>query len=134
MSSENEATAGSSSGSNDALNTTAVSAAGNEDDDSAIKVSAIKRIMKLEPDTKQTSLEGSTLMAKATEMFMEQVLKAATEKADADGSKTVRYRDIAAVVAGSTKYEFLVDLIPEFPKKDMATPTKQSQPSQQQQQ
>lgn len=80
-----------------------------------IPKASIKRIMKLDPDTKQLSQDAIMLMAKATELFVDKLAKASHAMAVANKRKTIKYEDIADARLSDKSMEFLDGVVPQIP-------------------
>jgi histone H3/H4 len=80
-----------------------------------IPKASIKRIMKLDPDTKQLSQDAIMLMAKATELFVDKLAKASHAMAVANKRKTIKYEDIADARLSDKALEFLDGVVPQIP-------------------
>lgn len=80
-----------------------------------IPKASIKRIMKLDPDTKQLSQDAIMLVAKATELFVDKLAKASHAMAVANKRKTIKYEDIADARLSDKALEFLDGVVPQIP-------------------
>lgn len=84
-------------------------------------IARIKRIAKMDEDVKLLSPGAALLIAKATELFVEQLTAAAFAQTAKTGRKTLAYNDCAQAVLESDCYEFLADVMPlQAPKKRKA--------------
>mmetsp|Transcript_12045 Transcript_12045/g.19464 ORF Transcript_12045/g.19464 Transcript_12045/m.19464 type:complete len:131 (+) Transcript_12045:28-420(+) len=72
----------------------------------------VKRIMKADSEVKQINSESVLVVAKATELFLEKLVREAAERTKEERRKTVQYKDLAAVVHGKEELEFLHDIVP----------------------
>eukprot|EP00624_Nannochloropsis_granulata_P006464 evm.model.NODE_48418_length_9585_cov_11.622327.1 len=86
-----------------------------EDTTFLIPKASIKRIMKLDPDTKQLSQDAIMLMAKATELFVDKLAKASHAMAVSNKRKTIKYEDIADARLSVKSLEFLDGVVPQIP-------------------
>jgi len=86
-----------------------------EDTTLAIPRASIKRIMKLDPDTKQLSQDAIMVMAKATELFIDKLAKASHSMAVTNKRKTIKYEDIADARFSQKNMEFLDGVVPQIP-------------------
>eukprot|EP00249_Psilotum_nudum_P008681 c21442_g1_i1 orf=323-823(-) len=75
-------------------------------------MSRVKRLIKSEGDTR-VSLEASYLIAKAVGLFLDQFVQDAFEHVVADNRNSLSYKDLAAHVGQSRRFEFLADFVPE---------------------
>lgn len=80
-----------------------------------IPKASIKRIMKLDPDSKQLSQDAIMLMAKATELFVDKLAKASHAMAVSNKRKTIKYEDIADARLSVKSLEFLDGVVPQIP-------------------
>lgn len=80
----------------------------------AIPKASIKRIMKLDPDTKQLSQDAIVLMSKATELFVDKLAKASHSMAVSNKRKTIKYEDIADARLSDKNMEFLDGVVPQI--------------------
>ena len=78
-----------------------------------IPKTAIKRIMKLDPEVSQVANDAVVLVAKATEMFLEKFAGAARARATGRDRQTVTYEDLAVAARRESNYEFLTHVLPE---------------------
>ena len=79
-----------------------------------IPKACIKRIMKLDPDTKQLNQDAIVLVAKATELFIDKLARASHTMALTNKRKTIKYEDIADARVSEKSMEFLDGVIPQI--------------------
>ncbi|CAG0893609.1 unnamed protein product [Darwinula stevensoni] len=75
-----------------------------------LPVSRIRMIMKSSPETESIGQESVPLIAKATELFIQHLIRKALLRSK-DGQH-VTYGDLANIVQGIERYEFLQDIVP----------------------
>lgn len=71
----------------------------------------IKRMVKAEGDVKQVAGDATFAIAKATELFLEELAHRAG--GEVDSRKTLTYNDVAAAVKNWSSCEFLADIVPQ---------------------
>lgn len=92
----------------------AATTAPTDDINLTIPKASIKRIMKLDPDTKQLSQDAIVLMCKATELFVDKLAKASHSMAVSNKRKTIKYEDIADARLSDKNMEFLDGVVPQI--------------------
>lgn len=76
-----------------------------------LPLARIRTIMKSAPDADMISQEALILVCRAAEMFIQQMTKEGHKKSQKQNF--LEYKDLAAVVAGDEKLEFLASIIPK---------------------
>lgn len=102
-----------------------------EDDDHDYKVhqlplARIKKVMKADADVKMISAEAPILFAKGCDIFITELTMRAWIHAEENKRRTLQRSDIAAALAKSDMYDFLIDIVP----REEAGPANQKRPSQ----
>lgn len=82
-----------------------------KDNPNHLPLARIRTIMKSAPDADMISQEALVLVCRAAEMFIQQMTKESQKKSQKQN--LLEYKDLAAVVAGDEKLEFLASIIPK---------------------
>lgn len=82
-----------------------------KDNPNHLPLSRIRTIMKSAPDADMISQEALVLVSRAAEMFIQYMTKESHKKSQRQN--LLEYKDLAAVVAGDEKLEFLASIIPK---------------------
>ncbi|VDK27434.1 unnamed protein product [Gongylonema pulchrum] len=80
----------------------------------------IKKIMRLDDDVRSMMIgsEVPVLLAKASEIFIQELALNSWKKTDENRRKTLHKSDVAQALAINEMYDFLIDIVPrEIPKK-----------------
>ncbi|KAL6843360.1 hypothetical protein ACP4OV_027073 [Aristida adscensionis] len=90
-----------------------------------LPVSKIKKIMKDDPDVKRIAGEAPVLLAKACEMFIQELTLRAWHHTEENMRRTVLRNDISTALARTDIYDFLVDISPldKMEEEGMGLPT-----------
>uniref|UniRef100_A0A5S6QK97 Nuclear transcription factor Y subunit gamma n=1 Tax=Trichuris muris TaxID=70415 RepID=A0A5S6QK97_TRIMR len=80
----------------------------------ALPLARIKKIMKLDDDvkTQMISAEVPVMLAKACELFIEELTLRAWIHTEENKRKTLQKNDIAMAVSSDEQYDFLIDIVP----------------------
>ena len=78
---------------------------------SQLPISVIKRIMKMDPETKMVQNESVLLLAFATELFIKTLSTASARVAVKNKRKTIKKEDIDHCIQNLQYFEFLEDMI-----------------------
>ena len=78
-----------------------------------LPLARIKKIMKSDEDVRMISAEAPILFAKACEMFIAEMTIKGYYNAEKSERKTLQRKDIAAAIARTETYDFLIDTIPK---------------------
>ncbi|KFD47041.1 hypothetical protein M514_12084 [Trichuris suis] len=92
----------------------------------ALPLARIKKIMKLDDDvkTQMISAEVPVMLAKACELFIEELTLRAWIHTEENKRKTLQKNDIAMAVSSDEQYDFLIDIVPrEYSKTRKDLPT-----------
>ena len=76
-----------------------------------LPLSKIKRIMKMDPDTRLVSTDGVLMVACATELFVKTLATTAARNAVRGKRKTVQKRDIDNCILNMEQFEFLENMV-----------------------
>ncbi|KAJ2528005.1 hypothetical protein EV175_007496 [Coemansia sp. RSA 1933] len=79
---------------------------------SSLPAARVRRIIKEDKDIFACGSESLFLISKATEFFVESLVREAYEFSRLDKRKTVQYKDTAKAVQSIEQYDFLGDIIP----------------------
>ncbi|KAJ2858867.1 hypothetical protein GGI22_003180 [Coemansia erecta] len=79
---------------------------------SMLPAARVRRIVKEDKDIFACGSESLFLISKATEYFVESLVREAYEFSRLDKRKTVQYKDTAKAVQSIEQYDFLGDIIP----------------------
>ena len=77
-----------------------------------LPLARIKKIMKSDEDVRMISAETPILFAKACEMFITEMTIKGYYNSERSDRKTLQRKDIAAAIARTETYDFLIDTIP----------------------
>ncbi|GAA5810296.1 hypothetical protein MFLAVUS_003716 [Mucor flavus] len=94
-----------------------------------LPLTRIKKVMKTDQDVKMISAEAPILFSKGCELFITELNLRAWEYAVKNKRRTLQEFDIAAALAKSDMFDFLIDIVP---REEAATTNKQTLPPQQQ--
>ncbi|XP_045796583.1 nuclear transcription factor Y subunit C-9-like [Trifolium pratense] len=78
----------------------------------------IKKIMKADEDVKMISAEAPVLFVKACEMFISELTLRSWNNTEENNRRTLKKNNIAAAIATTDIYDFLVDIVPREDLKD----------------
>nr|CCA21060.1 nuclear transcription factor Y subunit putative [Albugo laibachii Nc14] len=83
-----------------------------------LPLARIKKIMKADEDVRMISAEAPVLFAKACEMFIQELSMRSWTHTEENKRRTLQRSDIAAALAKSDMFDFLIDIVPrdEFSK------------------
>ncbi|XP_073100121.1 nuclear transcription factor Y subunit C-4 isoform X2 [Elaeis guineensis] len=84
----------------------------------SLPLSRIKKVMKADADVKMISAEVPVIFAKACEMFVLELTLRSWNHAEENRRRTLQKNDIAAAVAETDIFDFLVDIIPRAESKE----------------
>ncbi|EOA25232.1 hypothetical protein CARUB_v10018545mg [Capsella rubella] len=76
-----------------------------------LPLATVKRVMKCDPNVKMVSWKGPVLLAKASEMFIQEVTLRAWRQTQSRSRTTIRSCDIHAALRSSVIYNELVNLL-----------------------
>ncbi|KAJ1666413.1 hypothetical protein IW140_001144 [Coemansia sp. RSA 1813] len=79
---------------------------------SMLPAARVRRIVKEDKDIFACGSESIFLISKATEYFVESLVREAYEFSRLDKRKTVQYKDTAKAVQSIEQYDFLGDIVP----------------------
>lgn len=79
----------------------------------SLPLARIKKIMKADEEVSMISAEAPILFAKACEMFILELTMRAWVNADENKRRTLQKNDIAAAIARTDVYDFLLDVVPK---------------------
>ena len=77
-----------------------------------IPKAAVKRLMKIDKDVNQVANDAVILVAKATELFLEKLMREAYAVADEDGREQIKYEDLSDAREKDPDLEFLSHIMP----------------------
>ncbi|KAJ1898087.1 hypothetical protein GGI01_003325 [Coemansia sp. RSA 376] len=89
-------------------NTVATAATGT----SNLPAARVRRIIKEDKDIFACGSESLFLISRATEYFIDSLVRESYEFSRLDKRKTVQYKDMAKAVQSIEQYDFLADIIP----------------------
>jgi len=94
----------------------------------SLPLARIKKIMKSDEDVRMISAEAPVVFAKACEMFINELTLRAWIHTEENRRRTLQKNDIAAAIASTDIFDFLVDIVPrdelkEEPVINLGTPT-----------
>jgi len=89
-----------------------------------LPLARIKKVMKADPDVKMISAEAPIIFAKACETFITELTMRAWIHAEENKRRTLQRSDIAAALAKSDMFDFLIDIVP----REDATPQHKRRP------
>lgn len=75
----------------------------------------IRRLMKIDPNTKIASSDAVFAMSKCAELFCVSLLEEANKSCVEGGNYSISYADVARAVEKVPNFDFLKDLLPVFP-------------------
>ena len=75
----------------------------------------IKRLMQADDDVGKIAQATPVLMAKALDLFLEELMKSTTEIASSHGAKTVSAGHLRASIMRNEKFDFLKDIVEGVP-------------------
>ncbi|KAI1954085.1 CCAAT- binding transcription factor component [Ophidiomyces ophidiicola] len=90
-----------------------------------LPLARIKKVMKADPEVKMISAEAPILFAKGCDIFITELTMRAWIHAEDNKRRTLQRSDIAAALAKSDMFDFLIDIVP----REEATSTKRSAPA-----
>lgn len=95
-----------------------------------LPLARIKKVMKSDREVKMISSEAPILFAKACEIFISEITIRAWQHAEESRRRTLQRSDVAAALARSDQFDFLIDLLPrdEFIRPDSHINVIQQQP------
>ncbi|EGD76414.1 hypothetical protein PTSG_07533 [Salpingoeca rosetta] len=79
-----------------------------------VPVNRVKRIMRLDEQVKQLSLDAPIIMAKAAEFFIAQLTTAAWKETTQENKRVIQPRHIRNAAKQEEQYDFLVDILNEL--------------------
>ncbi|KAJ1645318.1 hypothetical protein J3B02_004249 [Coemansia erecta] len=79
---------------------------------SMLPAARVKRIIKEDKDIFACGAESLFLISRATEYFIDSIVRESYEFSRLDKRKTVQYKDMAKAVQSIEQYDFLADIIP----------------------
>ncbi|VDN01495.1 unnamed protein product [Thelazia callipaeda] len=88
--------------------------------DLQLPLARIKKIMKLDDDVRRMMIASETpsLLAKASEIFIEELALNAWKLTEDNKRKTLQKSDVSQAIASNDMYDFLIDIVPrDDPKK-----------------
>jgi nuclear transcription factor Y gamma len=77
-----------------------------------LPLARIKKVMKADPDVKMISAEAPILFAKGCDIFITELTMRAWIHAEDNKRRTLQRSDIAAALAKSDMFDFLIDIVP----------------------
>ncbi|KAJ9081374.1 hypothetical protein DSO57_1015269 [Entomophthora muscae] len=77
-----------------------------------LPLARIKKVMKSDREVKMISSEAPILFAKACEIFISEITIRAWQHAEENRRRTLQRSDVAAALARSDQFDFLIDLLP----------------------
>lgn len=80
--------------------------------DTVIPLARVKRTVKLDPDVKNISKEATAAIAKATELFLEELAEQSYKISQTSGRRTVKTEDLRLAVNHLQQFEWLRDDFP----------------------
>lgn len=83
-----------------------------------LPLSRIKKVMKSDEEVKMISPEAPVIFAKACEMFIQELTLRSWNHAEENRRRTLKKTDMAAAVAQTDVFDFLVDTIPRGESKE----------------
>ncbi|KAL3516120.1 hypothetical protein ACH5RR_023022 [Cinchona calisaya] len=86
----------------------------------SLPLARIKKIMKADEDVRMISAEAPIVFARACEMFILELTLRAWNHTEENKRRTLQKNDIAAAIARTDIFDFLVDIIPREDLKDEA--------------
>lgn len=86
----------------------------------SLPLARIKKIMKADEDVRMISAEAPIVFARACEMFILELTLRAWNHTEENKRRTLQKNDIAAAIARTDIFDFLVDIIPREDPKDEA--------------
>nr|OQO21396.1 hypothetical protein B0A51_11709 [Rachicladosporium sp. CCFEE 5018] len=89
-----------------------------------LPLARIKKVMKADPEVKMISAEAPIIFAKACETFITELTMRAWIHAEENKRRTLQRSDIAAALAKSDMFDFLIDIVP----REDATPQHKRRP------
>lgn len=97
-----------------------------------LPLARIKKVMKSDREVKMISSEAPILFAKACEIFISEITIRAWQHAEENRRRTLQRSDVAAALARSDQFDFLIDLLPRDdyirPESHLGTLQQQSVP------
>ncbi|EFW22532.1 CCAAT-binding factor complex subunit HapE [Coccidioides posadasii str. Silveira] len=91
-----------------------------------LPLARIKKVMKADPEVKMISAEAPILFAKGCDIFITELTMRAWIHAEDNKRRTLQRSDIAAALAKSDMFDFLIDIVP---REEATSHTKRSAPS-----
>ncbi|KAJ2001748.1 hypothetical protein GGI04_002904 [Coemansia thaxteri] len=79
---------------------------------SMLPAARVRRIIKEDKDIYACGSESLFLISRATECFVESLVRESYEFSRLDKRKTVQYKDVAKAAQSIEQYDFLADIIP----------------------
>jgi histone H3/H4 len=83
-----------------------------------LPLARIKKIMKADEDVRMISAEAPVLFAKACELFILELTIRSWLHAEENKRRTLQRNDVAAAIARTDVFDFLVDIVPREEAKD----------------
>ena len=77
-----------------------------------LPLARIKKVMKADPEVKMISAEAPILFAKGCDIFITELTMRAWTHAEDNKRRTLQRSDIAAALAKSDMFDFLIDIVP----------------------
>ncbi|KAK2873943.1 hypothetical protein FQN49_001973 [Arthroderma sp. PD_2] len=90
-----------------------------------LPLARIKKVMKADPEVKMISAEAPILFAKGCDVFITELTMRAWIHAEDNKRRTLQRSDIAAALAKSDMFDFLIDIVP---REEATSHTKRSAP------
>jgi nuclear transcription factor Y gamma len=90
-----------------------------------LPLARIKKVMKADSEVKMISAEAPILFAKGCDVFITELTMRAWIHAEENKRRTLQRSDIAAALAKSDMYDFLIDIVP----REEAGPSNQRRPT-----
>lgn len=79
-----------------------------------LPLARIKKVMKSDREVKMISSETPILFAKACEIFISEITIRAWQNAEESRRRTLQRSDVAAALARSDQFDFLIDILPRL--------------------
>ncbi|KAI7826466.1 histone-fold-containing protein, partial [Kickxella alabastrina] len=79
---------------------------------SSLPAARVRRIIKEDKDIFACGSDSLFLISRATEYFIDSLVRESYEFSRLDKRKTVQYKDMAKAVQSIEQYDFLTDIIP----------------------
>eukprot|EP00123_Amoebidium_parasiticum_P001114 comp12139_c0_seq1/m.6882 comp12139_c0_seq1/g.6882 ORF comp12139_c0_seq1/g.6882 comp12139_c0_seq1/m.6882 type:complete len:103 (-) comp12139_c0_seq1:86-394(-) len=86
---------------------------GRDGEGTGLPLLRVRRLVKSDGSVHSTRDEAVVATARATELFVQHLVRTAAEVARKDRRKVLQYKDLAAAVAEQDNLHFLADIVPE---------------------